>query len=558
MRLLTTDDPCNPKLEEHFEPKIPPYAMLSHTWGQEEVTFQDMQSLGWRLKRLAGWAKIRESCRLAKEHMLHYIWIDTCCINKTSSAELSEAINSMYKWYRLAKICFVHMADVHAVDPESDEFNHSRWFQRGWTLQELIAPMSVQFYTADWQRIGTKLDLRSVTSKITGIAVRVLEGASLKYICAAEKMSWASRRETTRREDAAYALMGLFDINMPLLYGEGLTRAFTRLQEEILRRTQDHTLFVWEGSWSLGGLLATAPRDFRSCNGTLPIRNDNAVPLELTHCGMRMELPTCTFMGKCYVALDCQRLRVAEDGTRAYARCWLQLSRIESLSGKMYYERAKYIFQDISDSVDECLQTVMYVRTSNTDFTTIPADLVKPEFLVRTKLKESGFHFVSAHPSIAWDHIGGDDPEFWISPLSVTRADTSKQGSMSVTMKNKAFVHGPVGHDDVVLGSLFFRHSHNNDAFALLVGFRYRGIFPISSPDILHPAAELLKLDEDKLEVVANDQPFGWSKEVQKPAQILYPERKSRVLANFQNEGVEGWLSGEYTIHLRWETVPDA
>ena len=314
MRLLTTSDPDSPKLEEYFEPDVPSYAILSHTWEKEEVTFQILQQLDDRARQMAGFRKIVGTCKLAREQGFSYVWVDTCCIDKTSSAELSEAINSMFRWYRQAEVCYAFLQDYSALKAEN--LRDSRWFYRGWTLQELIAPGKVEFYAKDWRSIGTKMELRNELSTITGIPGRVLEGASLKNVCAAQKMYWASGRQTRRVEDAAYSLMGLFDIHMPLLYGEG-PKAFYRLQEEILRRTQDHTLLAWRGSIfsRRSGLFAKSPQSFRESYDMFPIYNDEAVPLELTHKGVRMQLPTRARGGHCNVALDCQ-LVDKEEGTR--------------------------------------------------------------------------------------------------------------------------------------------------------------------------------------------------------------------------------------------------
>ncbi|KAH8665740.1 heterokaryon incompatibility protein-domain-containing protein [Tricladium varicosporioides] len=218
--------------------EVPEYAILSHTWGTEEVTLQDIKtsnSVG-----LEGYKKVRKACSVAAANGFEYIWIDTCCIDKTSSAELSEALNSMFRWYQEAEKCYAYLADVphHSSNQNSSvirpEFLHSRWFTRGWTLQELIAPLSVIFLDNEWQEIGTKPDLQEEISEITGIPGDFLLGDDLRHASIAQRMSWASKRETTRIEDLAYCLMGLFGIYMPMLYGEG-ERAFIRLQEEILR-----------------------------------------------------------------------------------------------------------------------------------------------------------------------------------------------------------------------------------------------------------------------------------------------------------------------------------
>ena len=211
---------------------IPKYAILSHTWGKEEVSFQDFQSP--TAKCMVGHSKIIGCCDEARAAGLTYVWIDTCCIDKTSSSKLSEAINSMYVWYEIAEVCYAHLADLPgSIDGKasplaSAAFTRSRWFTRGWTLQELLAPSNVVFYSQDWAMIGTKSSLRNEISKITSIPVEVLSKDSRFEASIAMRMSWASKRYTTRIEDMAYSLMGIFGVNMPLLYGEG-HNAFARL-----------------------------------------------------------------------------------------------------------------------------------------------------------------------------------------------------------------------------------------------------------------------------------------------------------------------------------------
>lgn len=248
------------------------YATLSHTWTKDEVTFEDIQNLSIaREKR--GWHKIRETCRLAFERAIFYVWIDTCCIDKSSSAELSEAINSMFAWYRDCLMCFVHLEDM---DPESTSLEQSlpscRWFSRGWTLQELIAPERIYFFNNQWERIGTKSRMAHLLHKITRIDEDALmKPGILSTIPVGRRMSWAANRNTTRPEDMAYCLFGLFDVNMPLLYGEGGEKAFLRLQEVITLATSDLSLFAWKSDMrqarqDISGIFSPSPRFFADCN----------------------------------------------------------------------------------------------------------------------------------------------------------------------------------------------------------------------------------------------------------------------------------------------------
>ena len=203
----------------------------------------------WNDQKLS--PKIREACRVARENGYRYLWIDSCCIDKTSSSELSESINSMYLWYTLAHVCYAFLPDVPAKEDHVSAgscFRKSRWFTRGWTLQELIAPVDVRFLSMEWMFIGSKDSLADLVVDITKIQHdALLNLGSLDEFSIAQRLSWAAERQTTRVEDRAYSLLGIFDINMPTLYGEGW-RALRRLQEEIMRRTPDQSLFAW--MWS--------------------------------------------------------------------------------------------------------------------------------------------------------------------------------------------------------------------------------------------------------------------------------------------------------------------
>jgi hypothetical protein len=266
MRLLDTR---TFKLNVFFDEYIPPYVILSHTWDQpeEEVTYQDLEDIE-RAQDKEGFRKIEGCCAQARRDGFDWIWIDTCCINKESSAELSEAINSMFHWYRDSHMCYAFLSDVHSnatkmTEPLPRDFPSSRWFTRGWTLQELLAPHVLYMFNTHWEVIGTKLSLASVLQSITGIPVDVLRGKSVSECCVAEIMSWARYRRTTRVEDMAYSLLGLFNINMPLLYGER-EKAFIRLQEEILKNTGDYSLFAWTADelWT-NCIFAHSPRHFQ-------------------------------------------------------------------------------------------------------------------------------------------------------------------------------------------------------------------------------------------------------------------------------------------------------
>ncbi|EXJ71135.1 uncharacterized protein A1O5_06129 [Cladophialophora psammophila CBS 110553] len=224
------------QIEDFSLKSVPPYAILSHTWGNDEITLQTWCSpWQWPLLRMRD-NKITRTCRLAKDHHLGYVWIDTCCIDKTNSVELSEAINSMFRWYQEASICFVYLSDLPDTADLHTGFARCRWHKRGWTLQELIAPRRVEFYDQAWRPRGSKNEHQGLLSKCTGIPGPVLSGERRLDACSVrDRLSWASHRETTKLEDAAYCLLGVFDVHMPLIYGEGQNASY-RLQEAIKSR----------------------------------------------------------------------------------------------------------------------------------------------------------------------------------------------------------------------------------------------------------------------------------------------------------------------------------
>jgi hypothetical protein len=243
MRLLERNGAGELSLTKDFGDDVSRYAILSHTWGAdtEEVTFRDL--IDGTGKSKAGYSKIRFCGDQASRDGLKYFWIDTCCIDKSNSTELAEAINSMFRWYRDAAKCYVYLPDVSTTKRKaSNQFSEftwesalraSRWFTRGWTLQELLAPGSVEFFSREGKRLGDKRTLERQVHEITGIAVSALQGASLSQFGVDERLLWAENRQTTREEDKAYSLLGIFDVYMPLIYGEGRENALIRLLEAI-------------------------------------------------------------------------------------------------------------------------------------------------------------------------------------------------------------------------------------------------------------------------------------------------------------------------------------
>jgi hypothetical protein len=234
MRLLKDVGHGILSLVEKHESDNPRYAILSHTWGAEEVTFKDLvEGTG---KNKAGYEKIEFCRKKAASDGLIYFWVDTCCIDKLSSAELSEAINSIFRWYRNADKCYVYLPDVSTAGGGTKweaAFRGSRWFTRGWTLQELIAPASVEFFSREGDLLGSKVLLEEAIHDVTGIVIEALRGGSLKDFTVEERLTWAKHRETTRQEDKAYSLLGIFNINMSPRYGEGGDKALERLRGKI-------------------------------------------------------------------------------------------------------------------------------------------------------------------------------------------------------------------------------------------------------------------------------------------------------------------------------------
>ncbi|EWZ36595.1 hypothetical protein FOZG_10588 [Fusarium oxysporum Fo47] len=307
MRLINTK---TLELHEFFSENVPPYAILSHAWGAEEVTFQD-----WQNRQLAaskqGFFKIKSACYQSLNQNLEWLWVDTNCIDKTSSAELTEAINSMFAYYQKSEVCFAYLPDVSTSSQDRGlllaQIRGSRWFTRGWTLQELIAPLHLVFYAADWSRIGRKdRSLADLITSITNIDMMYLSGQrNITRASVSKRMSWLANRTTTRTEDMAYCMLGIFDINMPLLYGEG-KRAFFRLQEEIIRGSNDHTIFCWEWNDDVpddwGSLLAPWPTVFEGSSGFEGLKMDELSVFSMTNAGLSIRLPTITTLGDAYKA----------------------------------------------------------------------------------------------------------------------------------------------------------------------------------------------------------------------------------------------------------------
>ena len=435
MRLLRVDNPEEPKLEEFLERNVPPYTILSHTWGDEEVSFQEMQHVKQTVKSKAGYSKILACCNETRKMSLEYCWVDTCCIDKSSSAELSEAINSMYHWYKDAQICFVTLGDVEYSSRDPSVIGSSRWFKRGWTLQELLAPSNVVFYTRTWARIGTKWELRVVISAASGIDQSALTGLQLKEFSVARRMFWASNRETTRREDRAYSLLGIFNVHMPLLYGEG-NRAFVRLQEEIMKTSHDHSLFAWRSPLELDlpGLLAPHPICFKDAGNVVPTHYQDAAPCTVTSLGVRMELPLRKIDKiSCIAALDCHEV-VMGNGQPEHTRIWMSLCYdgtatrgITRCRREWRDLKPKFPFRLHRSQPPKRLTTIFVQKSTDMDiFPDRGLRMLYTEYygcLVHLCLGKSDFNLVAEEPPDTWVAMKNDDSKFWISTASLPESE---------------------------------------------------------------------------------------------------------------------------------------
>ncbi|KAH7119703.1 hypothetical protein B0J11DRAFT_534424 [Dendryphion nanum] len=345
-----------------------------------------------------GFKKLQGCCKKAAADGFLYCWVDTCCIDKTSSVELSEAINSMYRYYKQSVICYVYLADYEIsstrASVDHQKFAKCRWWKRGWTLQELIAPVNVEFYSASWVELGTKRSMEKNISHITGVNTTVLTGSEPFYFTVAVRMTWAAGRETSRVEDQAYCLMGIFGVNMPLLYGEG-HRAFVRLQEEIMRINEDYTIFAWTAGPSYQGLLATSPDLFQRSLDSTTIHNgisgkkyqlrterlaqscyalfhppEQHEPPSFTSRGIRVTLPFCSNTIGSYACITllknldteprlfCLRLWCIDMDLGQFVRTSDNLSIFPKLEAPRFEYRTIYVRQPPSNEIPRSLSSM--------------------------------------------------------------------------------------------------------------------------------------------------------------------------------------------------------
>ncbi|KAH7063798.1 heterokaryon incompatibility protein-domain-containing protein [Paraphoma chrysanthemicola] len=413
------------ELENFVNPEKESYAILSHTWGPEEVSFQDFHDLDRACAKL-GFEKIRRTCEIARQRDLRYAWVDTCSIDKSSSAELSEAINSMFAWYKHAAVCLVYLEDL-ADDVAFDTgFAGCKWRTRGWTLQELIAPQHVEFYDQNWTLRTTKVVSKAVLTAATGVSEDVLhDSALLARLPVARRMSWVSRRQTTRVEDMAYCMLGIFDIHMPLIYGEG-EKSFVRLQEEIAKQNCDLSLFAWKaprppllppftGVSSVGddghsfrGILARSPLEFADCS-QMKFRNivNSYKEFTITNRGLRIEAQLMQLFGA-----------VPDDLVLNLGVCYEDSGKVSRLSGDgwmgIYVRKTTNgylrvwpheLYVSGPHNRVRCPRTVLYIRKDISDY---DIALLRGQYAGAIRfdlagLRTAGATLVQTHPFDLWD-----------------------------------------------------------------------------------------------------------------------------------------------------------
>lgn len=438
MRLIRCKDL---ELIEAFPGRTPPYAILSHRWTDDfEVSYGQMVTSTYLDRRRVGskYDKIRYACEQAEQDGLDYLWVDTCCINQESSAELSEAINSMYAWYKASTCCYAFLKDV-ILTPDCLGFQEvleaSEWFTRGWTLQELLAPAKVVFFNAFWEPLGNRDDknLSQSISRTTRIPLDVLTGhSSVQSQSVACRMAWASTRKTTRPEDVAYCLLGIFQVNMSLIYGEG-DHAFVRLQEEIIKRSTDRSLFAWgieeaqvltpQEAADLRGIeekliekfpnymrtdidtavnvLAVHPRQFRYSGHIVDI-GENVASYTLTNIGLRIELQTFKFHDRIVALLDCA-------SSRSFSTRYAMILTRPGPEGSTFFRVSpvpfiRYHYEDLAGQslcrkslidIGQADQSTRHEATTGRCRITINEDSLKH------------INIVKAHPPYAWHRESG-------------------------------------------------------------------------------------------------------------------------------------------------------
>lgn len=482
MRLIHSE---SRQLHDFAPDKIPKYAVLSHTWGDEEVTFADLQRPLSTYEAREGWSKIVLTCQQARRDGLEYAWVDTCCIDKSSSAELSEAINSMFAWYRDASQCYAYLTDMRDVSDLNKvtialALRSCRWFRRGWTLQELLAPAEVMFYSGSWNLIGSRTELARTIATVTGIETSILKGQKpVSSVCVARRMSWVSHRQTTRPEDLAYCVLGLFDIHIPTLYGEG-DKAFLRLQEEILRTSDDHSLFAWidesASESASSGLLAPSPALFKHCASVVAFRDwtEPSLPFSLSNSGLSISLPLVKVSepdasGSTHRAL----LNCAWSADRS-ERTYIALEQISARTQQYCRRKLWSMLQSSEDQPQQATQ--IFIRQN--PMRPLPQDIIHPtQWAVEVQNEvrngaQAVEYVVQAYlhteaAAVTKDGIGGNS---WFSSLMRQNAFNSWRG------------YDPVfsipGRPQILALVLLMEYLPERQKFFLLIGSGYNSHLP--------------------------------------------------------------------------------
>lgn len=412
-----------------FHGSVPSYAILSHTWlGDEEVHFQEMQELvndrHHAARKRSGYRKIEAMCHKARRDGYEYAWVDTCCINKKDPTELTEAINSMFRWYKKADVCYVHLVDttrarVYSSSREA-ELRGCRWFSRGWCLQELIAPRKMEFYDRDWVRIASKESLASPISRITGISEAILlHRKPLASVAIAQKMAWAANRQLTKVEDTAYCLLGIFDVYMPLIYGEG-DKAFNRLQKEIIKQVNDRSIFAPCMNASLNfqshavpcGLFASSPKEFQGLEKLRCVPYPNNHPFNFTNQGVYFEDETLSILpelGIYQMSLSCiadvaingrLALCLRQVGPSQFVAVRLTGSLVDGLPNLEHHDtqgerRNIYVAAEITPFLEDLIRvsSTQFLRFTVDDKRISTATLIYPRTNASWDSSRSGFFF---------------------------------------------------------------------------------------------------------------------------------------------------------------------
>jgi hypothetical protein len=418
MRLLHVE---TRQLQDFVNP--PPYAILSHTWDSIEVTYQDMQH--GTTPSHPGYSKIEYTCTQAVKDNYQWVWIDTCCIDKSSSAELSEAINSMFQWYSRSKVCYAFLSDVDSVDDRllhvvkaghfedddhelfhSSQLSRSRWFTRGWTLQELLAPPKILFFGRVWKHLGTKITLARCISTITRIPEHVIKHEHkisenyefshlfLQSFSVAERMSWTATRQTTRIEDISYSLLGIFNVNMPLLYGEG-AKAFKRLQEEIMKTSADHSIFIWDRALTGERFLAPSPKFFYTQRRILSFDITDIVtePYAISNVGLTIKLPVSrNRRGETFCVLGC----IYEDNPRGL------IGVILERENDFYIFKQNFVvdFEDVEPAFQNIQTLQMRGEGPTSKFLNYADSLTRNRFIVVNVTEKDISH---VYPGLYWN-----------------------------------------------------------------------------------------------------------------------------------------------------------